>query len=140
MIAMASNLALQNLPTTGSLKEMQDGFKKALIQEYMLRAVQKELVHRTISEKTAIYLTINALPCILHLDNSVGLKIITWLLRIGLGHAKAGLIANLGTNQKDQIANFLAGVEKLCNTVVWGTEDFPVRWSCPYNNKETNII
>ena len=97
----------------------------------MLREVQRELVHGTVSDKTAMYLAINALPCILHLENRVGLKILTRLLRIGLGRAKAGLIDDLGTNQKDRISNFLKCVEKLCNTVIWGTEDFPVRWTCP---------
>jgi hypothetical protein len=126
MVSMASDLALRNLPTTGSLKEMQDRLKKALIKEYTLREVQRELEHGTISKKTAMYLAINALPCILHLENRIGLKILTRLLRIGLGRAKAGLIDNLGTNQKDRIANFLNNVEKICNTVIWGTEDFPV--------------
>jgi hypothetical protein len=139
MIALASDLSLRNFPTTGSLKEMQDRLKKALIKEYMLREVQKELDHGTVSEKTAMYLAINALPCILHLENRVGLKILTRLLRIGLGRAKAGLIDDLGSNQKDRIANFLKGVEKRLNTVIWGSEDFPVRWSCPYDDKEKNI-
>ena len=118
---------------------MQDRLNNALIKEYMLREVQRELEHGTISKKTAMYLAINALPCILHLENRVGLKLLTRLLRIGLGRAKAGLIPDLGTNQKDRIANFLTGVEKQCNTVIWGSEDFPVRWSCPFDPKEQNI-
>jgi hypothetical protein len=77
---MASNLALRNLPTTVSLKEMQDHLKNALIEEYTLCEVQRELEHGTVSEKTAMYLSIDALPCILHLENRVGFKLLTRLL------------------------------------------------------------
>jgi hypothetical protein len=139
MLALASNLSLRNMPTTGSIKEMQDHLKKALCKEFCLREVQKELEHGTISKKTAMYLVINALPCIVHLENRVGLKILARLLQIGLGRAKDGLIDGIKSNQKDRIAKFLKTVEKICNTVVWGTEDFPVRWTCPYDVKEQNI-
>jgi hypothetical protein len=139
MVSLASDLSLRNLPTTGSVKEMQDRLKKAISKEFCLREVQRELEHGTISERTAMYLVINALPCILHLENRVGLKVLTRLLRIGLGRAKAGLIDGIGSNQNDRIANFLKTVEKICNTVIWGTEDFPVRWTCPYDAKEKNI-
>jgi hypothetical protein len=86
-----------------------------------------------------MYLSIDALPCILHLENRVGFKLLTRLLWIGLGRAKAGLIDGLGTNQKDRIANFLKGVEHRCNTVIWGSKDFPVWWTCPYDDKEKDI-
>jgi hypothetical protein len=80
MLSIASNLALQNLPSTGLLKEMQDRLKAALTKEFNLWEVHKELAHGTISEKTAMYLVINVLPCILHLENHVGLKSLTRLL------------------------------------------------------------
>jgi hypothetical protein len=38
--------------------------KNTLSKEYMLREVQRELEHGTISKKTVMYLVINALPCI----------------------------------------------------------------------------
>jgi hypothetical protein len=83
-----------------------------------------------------MYLVIDALPCILHLEDCVGLKILTPLLQIGPGRAKASLIDGIRSSQKDRIQTFLKEVEKICNTVVWGREDFPVRWTCPYDPKE----
>ncbi len=75
----------------------------------------------------------------LHLENRVHLKLITWLLRIGFGRSRAGLIGGIGSSQKNTIDNFLKQVEKICNTVIWGSKDFPVRWTCPYDAKEQNI-
>jgi hypothetical protein len=78
----------------------------------MQKMPQKELEQETISEKTAMYLVINSLPCILHLENRVGLKILTRLLRIGLRRANAGLIEGIGSNQKDWIENLHGNLGK----------------------------
>jgi hypothetical protein len=71
----------------------------------------QELEHGTISERTAMYLllVINAPTCILHLNNQFE-DIITRLLQIGLGCAKAGLIEGIGSNQKNSMANSLKKV------------------------------
>jgi hypothetical protein len=55
------DLSLRNLLTTGSIKEMQDRLKKAFTKEFSLQEVQKELAHGTMSERTAMYLVLNAL-------------------------------------------------------------------------------
>jgi hypothetical protein len=68
---------------------MQDLLKESLKKEHALFEILDELRHGTINEATALYLVINVLPCILHLENRVGLKILSWLLRIGMDHVKA---------------------------------------------------
>ena len=70
---------------------MQELLKESLIKEYALFEILDELRHGTINEATALYLVINALPCILHLENRVSLKILSRLLRIGMDHVKANL-------------------------------------------------
>jgi hypothetical protein len=59
---------------------MQERLKSAITMEYTLRHIEDELTHGSVSMATAMYLVINALPCILHLENRVGLKIMTRLL------------------------------------------------------------
>jgi hypothetical protein len=118
---------------------MQDHLKKALAKEFGLQELQKELAHGAMSERTAMYVVLNVLPCILHLKNQFGLKILTWLLRISLSRAKARLIEGIGSTHQDRIKNYLKKVELICNTLVWGTKDFPVHWTCPYDPKEQNF-
>jgi hypothetical protein len=84
LMAVANDLALRNLDMTGSVSEMQERLRKALVMEFLLREIEADIAHGTISQRSALYLIINAIPCILHLENRVGLKIFTRLLWIGL--------------------------------------------------------
>jgi hypothetical protein len=63
---------------------MQNLLKEALRKEYELHEILEELRHRTINKAAPLYLVTNALTCILHLENWVGLKILSRLLRIGM--------------------------------------------------------
>jgi hypothetical protein len=85
---------------------------------------------------TVMYLVINVLPCILHLKNKVGLKVMTRLLQIRMLNAKEGLIDGLGDSETNQIKNYLLKVEAICCTLIWGTDVMPVTWTCPYDAKE----
>jgi hypothetical protein len=87
---LANNLTIQNSDTTGSTDKMQEQLKKALVLEYTLKEIEAGIAHGTISHQDALYLIIIAIPCILHLENHVGLKIFTRLLQIGLDKVKRG--------------------------------------------------
>jgi hypothetical protein len=139
MMKVASDLLLRHLPSTGSLGDMQERLKTAVTMEYTLRHIEDELAHGRVSMATAMYLVINALPCILHLENRVGLKIMTRLLRIGMSNAKEGLLEGLGSCDTDRIANYLAKVESICCNEIWGSELTPVSWKCPYDAKEKTV-
>jgi hypothetical protein len=93
LMSLANDLAIRNLGTTGSIQEMQDRLRKGLTMEYILREIEADIAHGTISQRSALYLIINAIPCILHLENRVGLKIFTRLLRIGLDNVKEGIMS-----------------------------------------------
>jgi hypothetical protein len=80
LMSLAHDLAIQNLDTTGSVSEMRERLKKALVMEYLLREIEADIAHGTISQRSALYLIINTIPCILHLENRVGLKLFTRLL------------------------------------------------------------
>jgi hypothetical protein len=116
---------------------MQDLLKESLKKEHALFEILDELRHGTINKATALYLVINALPCILHLENCVGLKILSQLLRIGMHHVKA----NTGdvASETDRIKQFLTRVEEQMNFSVLGTEERLIVWKCPYN-KDTKQV
>jgi hypothetical protein len=101
LMALANDLTIQNLETAGRINEMQERLKRTLCLEYVLKEIEGDIAHGTISQCSALYLIINAIPCILHLENRVGLKIFTRLLRIGLDNVKEGVI--LGTKASKNI-------------------------------------
>jgi hypothetical protein len=80
LMSLANDLMIRNLETMGRIDEMQEQLKKGLCLEYVLKEIERDIAHGTISQRSALYLIINAIPCILHLENCVGLKIFTRLL------------------------------------------------------------
>ena len=80
-------LKLRNLPTSGNMSTRRERLKSSLIIESDVRKLTSELSHCTPKE-TACFLMINAIPCILHMELRVGLKILTMLLVEGLSNAK----------------------------------------------------
>ena len=136
--SLGHDLTIRNLDATGTIKEMQERLKKALMLEFVLKEIEEDIAHGTISQRSALHLIINAIPCILHLENRVGLKIFTRLLRIGLDNAKEGILsAEAGENVR--IDAYLVTMQELCNTTVWGTDERPVRWTCPYDTATKKI-
>jgi hypothetical protein len=118
MLKLESDLLLRSLLSTGSLGDMQERLKSAITMEYTLRHIEDKLTHGRVRKATAMHLVINALPCILHLENIVGLKIMTRLLQIGMCNTKEGLIDGLGSCDTDQIANYMNKVQEICCTSI----------------------
>jgi len=81
-----TELQLREMDTSGTVGDMQKRLFKQLDTEEELRKINAELKTTTLTDKTAMYLVLNAVPCVLHLENRVGIKIITRLLRIGLAN------------------------------------------------------
>jgi len=81
-------------------------------------------------------------PCILHLENRVGLKIFTMLLRAGLSNAISGNTFSDVSAQGLRFDTFFATVNDIVNTIVIGTELHPGQWDCPKDKakKEVGII
>jgi hypothetical protein len=61
------------------------------------------------------------------------LKILTRLLRIGLDNVKEGMIHGSDDGENVRINNYLEEIQEICNTSIWGSEERPVRWTCPYD-------
>jgi hypothetical protein len=106
MARVANDLLLRNLQLTGDLSSMRETLKAALAKEFTLREIQEDLSWGTINLRSAFYLVINAIPCILHMENRVGLKILTRLLRLGLNNWVAG-VCGKGTCESVRMKNFI---------------------------------
>ena len=72
--------------------------------EWDLQGLKKKLEYcDSISEKkkNALYGLLDAIPCILHLENRISLKIVEMLIRAGLDNAKMNLLSWLDPNRTE---------------------------------------
>jgi len=81
-------------------------------------------------KEAALMLISQAIPCIMHLENRVGEKIITVLLARAAEKFQRG--RTLG-------ATFLQSIEDIVNTKILGTETRPKQWKVPLNEKGDSI-
>jgi hypothetical protein len=141
VLLLANDVAIRNLDTTGSIGEMQEQVNEALVLECTLKEIEADIADGTISQREALCLTINAIrPCVLHLENCVGLKTFTRLLRIGLDNMKEGAMLGNDDGENASIKVHSEQMqEEICNTSVWGSEEHPVRWTCPCDTAKKKI-
>ena len=74
------------------------------------------------------------IPCIMHCETRVCIKVLTLLLIEGLSSAQGGRLDGeeyLNCTDKEREAIFLSKVEHIINTRILGTDDTPSQWSVP---------
>jgi hypothetical protein len=72
-----------------------------------------------------------AIPCVLHLENRVGEKIVTMLLR--------DLVACHSSTSTAAVATLVKAIEKSINTTVLGTPEQPSQWRIDFDEKTKTI-
>jgi hypothetical protein len=138
--SLIKDLQLRELDIDGTVIELQERLLKSHIEEYKLLQLEDDLSHGKISERSALYVILNAIPCSLHLENRVGLKIITRVLRIGIGNAKDGQLTTCdATTENKRTSQYIELVEGiLCNSVL-GSPERPVSYQLPFDDKNKTI-
>ena len=68
---------------TTSASERRTLLRNSLIQEFTYRKLQEAIAHGETGNDNALFLLINAVPCILHMENRIGIKILTRLFMKG---------------------------------------------------------
>jgi hypothetical protein len=134
------DLILRKLPFTGTISERQKRLREALVQEWTLKYLLSSLKHMGKRMDTCALLLIEAVPCILHLENRVGIKIFTMLLVEGLGNAKTGKILETETSEVSRIQKCFDIIQQFCNQRVWGTMECPAQWKCPREGAKQDQI
>jgi hypothetical protein len=86
---ITNELDLRKLLLVGSLSERKRRLKEAVRNERKLEILIKDLAHSQ-NQENALFLLLQCIPCILHLENHIGLKMLTMLLIDGLTSAKDG--------------------------------------------------
>lgn len=95
---LSSELEVRHLDITGTLEQMRQRLKCALFHELRMQALLHEVQHSE-GVGLALFLVMQAVPCILHCDR-VSIKILTMLLIEGFSNAQAGNILREYSNSK----------------------------------------
>jgi len=123
---------------TGELEELRQRLLQELIVKDKLCHHLDKLQHCNTLEACLILL-LHKIPCILHCENRVGIKLLTMLLIEGFSNAQRGGIFNQFRSEADRIQAFAERVQYIFNTSILGDEDGPAQWCLPMNDDGKNV-
>jgi hypothetical protein len=128
-----SELLLYNLSVEGNLEQLREWLLSKLILEEKYRASLQKLAHCTALEVSAIAL-MHKIPCILHGENRVGIKLLTMVLMEGVSNAIERKIFGHINSIKERIKAYAMSIENLLNQQILGDDDGPAQWSIPMSD------
>jgi hypothetical protein len=137
-ILLTNELVLRDMSPLGMLSVKRNSLSVALGSEAKMRLLLTKLSHGTRSEG-AMFLLIQAIPCILHLENRAGIKILTMLFIEGLSNAKKGTLHHDVTAEGPRTEMFFDRVVAVVNKQVLGTADNSSEWRCAADEKRKEI-
>ena len=111
----------------------------ALKDEATIRWLSKEIEHGNVKEG-AYFLLMHTLPCVLHMENRNGIKILSMLLVEGISNAKRQLSYAHINGEGTRVQRFITDVEDLINRSILGTNTDPCQWMCPFDLKKRNSV
>jgi hypothetical protein len=138
---IGNDLAIRGLDfSTGSLLERQKRLRKVLITEWQYIYVLDQIRHGELSANTAAHFhLINTIPCILHAENRMGLKLMTTLFRTGLSNVIAKKLHGDEASEEKRINQWLDNIETIINQQIIGTLTEPMQWRVPYNKEDKAV-
>ena len=112
---------LRDMDVLNTREELQSELKIKLGQEEHLRQISARLQHCT-QEEGMSFVLIQWIPCILHIENCIGIKIITLLFAEGLSHTKRKTHPLYQQNsQKEREIAFKEKVEEVISCQILGS-------------------
>ena len=107
---------------SGSLVERQGRLRKRLRQEYIYLLVRCAVEHGSKQGTTLVnFVLINTVPCILHLENRVGLKLLRLVLEDGLANVVAKKIfQDKKGGEGGRVQAYLTAINQVVNHDMWG--------------------
>ena len=129
-----AELSDRSMPISGLLQERQQRLKDVLLNEQRARDLSLMLKESQPKER-AMYLVLQAVVCILHLENRVGLKSIESILRSGLSNAQKGILdwttASGVQHRQDQ---YVQRISRIIGHKILGTAVAPAQWRFPLSD------
>jgi len=122
-----SELMLRRLPNYGTLEDKRRRLKPYLMMEQQIRRIQDAIWRTDEGREAALILISQADPCIMHLENRVGEKLIALLLYLGaLRYQQARRSSNL--------KGYAERIESIVQKQILGTPIRPNTWRFPLSD------
>jgi hypothetical protein len=122
----------------GPLEIRRESLRVALKGESTINRLSKEISHGEVREG-ACFVLMQTLPCVLHMENRNGIKLLTMVFIEGLSNTKKGDIFNDVRAEGTRVSLYVAEVERLINRSILGTDDDPCQWTFPYNAQKKEV-
>ena len=134
---VTNELILQGLGVNGTLETRRAKLLDALRGESTINRLLSEISHGE-EREGAYFLFMQTLPCVLHMENRNGIKLLTMLIIEGLSNTKEKFLYTDMNAEGRRVSQYISDIERLINTSILGTDDNPCQWMCPYdaNKKE----
>jgi hypothetical protein len=108
------------------------------VQEFTLKQLSQNIQRGQSFDAGTLYLLLDFVPCILHMENRVGLTIMRLLIQEGLDHCHKmpRFLARFGHNHHLAMRKaYIDEVELYVNTKVMGSEERHTQWECTIEDK-----
>lgn len=109
-----------------------------LVVEFPIRELAKD-IDASKRPDQALFLLMQAVPCILHLENRVALKTFTMLIIDGISAAVEGTLFGHEESELDRVRSYITMIETLVNENILGSPVSPSQWKLPYDEKEKKL-
>jgi hypothetical protein len=129
---LMSELRLRRLPLHGNLEERHGRSRQYLMVEQQLKLISEAVARGVIRKDAALMLIEQSIPCIMHLENRVGEKLITVLLAMG---------AERFQRQRGvkSLSRYAVNIQHVANTRILGSAARPKQWKVPLNDSGDSI-
>lgn len=135
---LTSELILRGLEISGNMEARQEQLQQNLRGESTINRLSKEIAHGEVREG-AYFLLMQTLPCVLHMENRNGIKLLTMLFIEGLSNVKKKLLYTDVNAEGARLLRYIADMERIINRSILGSDDDPCQWMCPYDGIKRNF-
>ncbi|KAL7564323.1 hypothetical protein ACA910_007175 [Epithemia clementina (nom. ined.)] len=130
------NLEVRKMDTsTGNLEDRRKRLQTRLIEEWTYVRLKPNVEENCQRAANAIFLIMKTVPCILHAENRMGIKIFTMLLIEGLSNALR--FAERG--EKAAAEEFIELIELIVNMEIFGDAEHEAQWKMPLSDDRKTI-
>ncbi|KAL7580553.1 hypothetical protein ACA910_003678 [Epithemia clementina (nom. ined.)] len=131
------NLEIQGMDSTlGNMREQQQQLHTRLIKEWLYVKLKPSIRLGNKRQAKAMFILLNTVPCILHAENRMGIKILETLLIEGLSNALKFACGG----EKATALEFVKKVEKIMNNNVFGDKLNEAQWQCLLSDNKKEIV
>ena len=141
---ITNDLQLRKMSLEGSLEERHERLKVQHMSEWsFVQASLRVGQFKYEGVSTALVMMMDAVPCLLHLENRMGIKILSMCLKFGLTSTKNDEQEWISDQDKNSMEKkckaFVEKVENILNTSIIGSMMHAQHWILPFD-KETNTV